>query len=122
MKAIMYKGPRDLEVIQVPRQDMGEDQIRLKSVYSGVSHGTEMNIYRGIAPFFRKKQDPETRLFLPAEEDELWEYPVRSCDPGVWYMGYASVGEVIEVGKNVEGIKISLPITGSWIPTLIWGM
>ena len=54
MKAIMYKGPRDLEVIQVPRQDMGEDQIRLKSVYSGVSHGTEMNIYRGIAPFFIK--------------------------------------------------------------------
>ena len=106
MKAIMYKGPRDLEVIQVSRQDMGEDQIRLKSLYSGVSHGTEMNIYRGIAPFFRKKQDPETRLFLPAEEDELWEYPVRSCDPGVWYMGYASVGEVIEVGKNVEGIKI----------------
>ena len=56
MKAIMYKGPRDLEVIQVPRQDMGEDQIRLKSVYSGVSHGTEMNIYRGIAPFFRKNK------------------------------------------------------------------
>ena len=65
MKAIMYKGPRDLEVIQVPRQDMGEDQIRLKSVYSGVSHGTEMNIYRGIAPFFRKKQDPGNPL-VPA--------------------------------------------------------
>lgn len=105
MKAIMYEGPKNLKVIEVPRLPMKEDQIRLRSLYSGVSHGTEMNVYRGLAPFFRKKQDPETRLFLPAESDEVWEYPVRSCDPGVWYMGYASVGEVIETGAEVEGIK-----------------
>ena len=60
MKAIMYDGPRDLKVIEVPRLTMREDQIRLRSLYSGVSHGTEMNVYRGLAPFFRKKQDPET--------------------------------------------------------------
>lgn len=106
MKAIMYEGPRKLKVIEVPALPMGENQIRVKSLYSGVSHGTEMNVYRGLAPFFRKKQDPQTRLFVEANEDELWEYPVRSCDPGVWYMGYASVGKVIEVGKDVKNIKI----------------
>ncbi len=105
MKAIMYDGPRDLKVIEVPRLTMREDQIRLRSLYSGVSHGTEMNVYRGLAPFFRKKQDPETRLFLSAPQDEVWDYPVRSCDPGVWYMGYAMVGEVIETGADVVGIK-----------------
>lgn len=106
MKAIMYEGPRDLRVIDVERLPMGEEQIRLKTIYSGVSHGTEMNVYRGLAPFFRKKQDPKTRLFVDAPKDELWEYPVKSCDPGVWYMGYASVGEVVEIGSKVEGIKL----------------
>lgn len=105
MKAIMYEGPKKLKIIEADRLPMGEHQIRLKSLYSGVSHGTEMNVYRGLAPFFRKKQDPDTRLFVKAEESELWEYPVRSCDPGVWYMGYASVGEVIETGSKVEGIQ-----------------
>ncbi len=106
MKAILYEAPGKLEVIDVPSLSMGKDQIRLKSLYSGVSHGTEMNVYRGLAPFFRKKQDPETRLFVPAAENEVWEYPVKSCDPGVWYMGYASVGEVIETGANVKEIQV----------------
>ncbi len=66
MKAIMYDGPRDLKVIEVPRLTMREDQIRLRSLYSGVSHGTEMNVYRGLAPFFRKKQDPEMQEPDPA--------------------------------------------------------
>ena len=95
MKAIMYEGPRQLKVIEMPKLPMKENQIRLKSLCSVVSHGTEMNVYRGLAPFFRKKQDPDTRLFLAAGEDETWEYPIRSFDPGVWYMGYASVGEVV---------------------------
>lgn len=106
MKAIMYNGPRDLEVIEVAKLPVAENQIRVKSIYSGVSHGTEMNVYRGLAPFFRKKQDPATRLFVKADESELWEYPVRSCDPGVWYMGYASVGEVVELGNAVKGIRV----------------
>lgn len=102
----MYTAPRSLEVIEAPSLPMGEEEIRLNSICSGVSHGTEMNIYRGLAPFFRKKQDPETRLFVPAGENEVWEYPVKSCDPGVWYMGYASVGRVVEIGAKVKGIQI----------------
>lgn len=70
MKAIMYEGPRQLKVIEMPRLPLKESQIRLKTICSGVSHGTEMNVYRGLAPFFRKKQDPATRLFLEAERDE----------------------------------------------------
>ena len=46
------------------------------------------------------------RLFVPAKSNEVWTYPVRSCDPGVWYMGYAAVGEVIEVGSNVKDIEV----------------
>lgn len=106
MKAMMYEGARQLKVVDMPKLPMAENQIRLQSICSGVSHGTEMNVYRGLAPFFRKKQDPATRLFLKAEEDETWEYPICSYSPGVWYMGYACVGKVVEAGSAVENIKV----------------
>lgn len=40
-----------------------------------------------------------------AEVSKNWTYPIGSCDPGVWYMGYANVGTVLEVGDEVEHIK-----------------
>ena len=75
-----------------------ENEVRIQTLYTGISHGTEMSVYRGIAPFFERTKDGHYGIFRPAEEKEKWSYPVRSCDPGVWYMGYACVGEVIEVG------------------------
>ena len=54
----MYEGPRQLKVIEMPRLPLKENQIRLKTICSGVSHGTEMNVYRGLAPFFQKKTGP----------------------------------------------------------------
>lgn len=106
MKAMMYEGPRQLKVIDAPDLPMGPGQVRIKTLYSGVSHGTEMNVYRGAAPFFRRKMDRATRLFVPAEETELWSYPIRSCDPGVWQMGYSAVGRVIEVGTKITKMKV----------------
>lgn len=106
MKIMVYDGPRKLRVEEAPSLPLKPDCIRTKSLFSGISHGTEMNIYRGVAPFFHRKADWETRLFVPAKEEDVWTYPVKSCEPGVWYMGYANVGEVIEVGSEVEGFEI----------------
>lgn len=105
MKVMIYEGPRRLKVDEVPDFPLGENQIRVQTMYSGISHGTEMNVYRGVAPFFRRKQG-EGRLFRDAETKEKWTYPIKSCDPGVWYMGYANVGKVIEVGSNVKDLIV----------------
>ena len=107
MKVLQYDGPRDLKVVQAADLGpIGENDVRIQSLFSGVSHGTEMNIYRGFAPFYRRKMDGATRLFVPAEEKEVWQFPVRSCDDGVWYMGYSNVGRITEVGANVNNVKI----------------
>ena len=71
-----------------------------------MSHGTEMNVYRNLVPQFSKINDPETRLLLPAEGQQAWTYPVRSCDPGMWGLGYSNVGKVIEKGAKVAGFEI----------------
>jgi threonine dehydrogenase-like Zn-dependent dehydrogenase len=101
MKMMVYDGPKQIRIETADAAAIGPDQIRVKTLFSGISHGTEMNVYRGIAPFFRRKSDHESRLFRDAEESETWQYPVRSNDPGVWYMGYANVGQVVEVGREV---------------------
>jgi len=105
MKIMVYDGPKKLRIEETESLPVGANEVKIRTICSGISHGTEMNVYRGAAPFFRRKSDPDTRLFVDAQKGETWQYPIRSCDPGVWYMGYASVGEVIEVGNDVTKIK-----------------
>lgn len=105
MKIMVYEGPRQIALREAPDAPLGGGQVRIETLFSGISHGTEMAVYRGTAPFFRRKKDEATGLFVPAESDEVWSYPVRSCDPGVWYMGYASVGRVVEAGPGVKTLK-----------------
>ena len=107
MKVLQYDGPRSLKVVVAPDYGaISDDEVRIESLYSGVSHGSEMNVYRGTAPFYRRKYDGATRLFVPAKEQETWSYPFRSCDPGVWYIGYSNVGRVVEVGSAVTEIGV----------------
>ena len=107
MKVLTYLAPKTLIVEDRPSRQIGANQVRLKTMYTGISHGTEMNIYRGIAPQWTKVQDGRARLFVePDGEQKPWAYPVSSCDEGVWYIGYAGVGEVIEVGSEVSTLKL----------------
>ena len=105
MKASVYQGPKSLTVVEVPDLPMAADELRIRTLYSGISHGTEMNVYQGYAPFFKKEYDPATRLFVDAKEEKTWQYPIRSCDPGVWYLGYSSVGKVC--GERARTYKAS---------------
>lgn len=106
IKVMVYDGPRKLRIEEVEGAKINGNEVRIQTLFSGISHGTEMSVYRGVAPFFRRKNDKSIRLFRPAEDNEMWSYPVRSSNPGVWYMGYANVGRIIEIGNEVEGLKV----------------
>ncbi|MCC3372322.1 zinc-binding alcohol dehydrogenase [Cohnella sp. REN36] len=106
MKIFEYTAPKTLIVKEIQDiGEIGEQDVRIETIISGISHGTEMNIYRGVAPFFNRKFDPATRLFVPAGQTEVWTYPVKSSDPGVWYMGYANVGKITEIGRQVKNLQ-----------------
>ena len=94
--ALEITGPRQMRLVEDTLPDPGEGQVEVRSLYSGISHGTEMNVYRGDAPMWSMKQDRETRLFVPAEAPE-WRYPLR--------YGYACVGEVTRVGPGVSTVQ-----------------
>jgi threonine dehydrogenase-like Zn-dependent dehydrogenase len=60
---------------------------------SAISHGTEMNVYRGFAPQWSQEFDTTLRLFRGGSQG-AWSYPLA--------YGYACVGEVAEIGAGVD--------------------
>ncbi len=92
-KAVEITGLREVRLVEDEIAGPGAGEVAIRSLYSGISHGTEMNVYRGDAPMWRLKQDRRTRLFVESEEPQ-WDYPLR--------YGYACVGVVTEVGSSVK--------------------
>jgi 2-desacetyl-2-hydroxyethyl bacteriochlorophyllide A dehydrogenase len=93
--SVTIMGPRKVvaEETQIPRPT--SSQVLIKTAYSGISAGTEMNVYRGVAPQWSSHQDPSTGLFVRGEAE--FKYPLT--------YGYANVGTVTEVGRDVESVS-----------------
>jgi threonine dehydrogenase-like Zn-dependent dehydrogenase len=111
-KMLVITGPRQLDYLDVPLPPAGPDEVHVETLFSGISHGTEMNVYRGTAPQWAKTFDRERRLFLPNEDageparpqrgywtpsDPHWGYPLA--------YGYANVGRVITRGDRVTSVE-----------------
>ena len=80
-------------------------EVRGKTLYSGISAGTEMTIYRGSNPYAHKRWDATLKLFLP-EAGERHFYPA--------VVGYEEVGVITDVGADVKGVKAGDVVWGSW--------
>jgi threonine dehydrogenase-like Zn-dependent dehydrogenase len=98
--------PGQVECLDEPALPVGPDQVRIRTLLSGISAGTEMAFYRGSNPYLDKRWDPETRLFVAGSAHSL-EYPIAS-----W--GYEEVGEVVEVATDVVDVPIGTRVFGTW--------
>jgi hypothetical protein len=78
-------APRMVGIREYPTPEPGVAEVRVRTLYSGISAGTELAIYRGTNPYLEKQWDAEAALFLPGQS--TFHYPVD-----VW--GYSEVGEV----------------------------
>lgn len=110
-KIAVFTGPREVDFIYKPLAPLGPNDVYVQTLFSGISHGTEMNVYRGVAPQWSKRYDPVLRLFLPVSpeanvqpprgywkaSDTHWNYPLA--------YGYQNVGRVVEVGKEVTDLR-----------------
>lgn len=107
---LVITAPRTLNYLDSDLPAPGPGEALVQTVYSGISHGTEMNVYRGVAPQWSRVYDRELRLFRPATEAERAR-PTRGfwtpADP-VWNFplayGYANVGRVAALGSGVTGV------------------
>jgi len=101
-KEFWVKEPRQIEFREYEEPVLKPGEIRIKSFMSGISHGTELGLYRGSTPFVDNDFDPELRMFRPGKG--RLSFPMR--------LGYEMVGEVVEVGADVKKIKIGDLIHG----------
>ena len=101
---IELTAPRDVRVRDYPTPEPEAGEMRVATLYSGISAGTELAFYRGTNPYLGKQWDPEAALFLPG--DATLHYPVTN-----W--GYSEVGEIEALGPDVT----------EWQPgQVVWGM
>jgi 2-desacetyl-2-hydroxyethyl bacteriochlorophyllide A dehydrogenase len=76
---------------------------RVRTLYSGISAGTEMTAYRGSNPYLTRTWDPARRLF--SDGGHTFAYPLRG-----W--GYSEVGVVVEVAEELTD-ELTGELTGN---------
>jgi len=105
-KVVTFTQPRQIDVTAYEEGSLEPEKVRLRTLYSGISAGTELTAYRGSNPYLHKRWDVERKLFVPSDSPDL-QYPVSG-----W--GYEEVGEVVEVGDAVEGVEVGDVVYGTW--------
>ncbi len=105
--AVAFTGPRTVDIIEEQDRPLREGEVRLHTLYSGISSGTELTAYRGTNPYLNKRWDGARRLFVEDPTHETISYPVVG-----W--GYEEVGEVVEVGPAVQDMSPGSIVYGTW--------
>ncbi|ALV40717.1 oxidoreductase [Pseudarthrobacter sulfonivorans] len=107
-------APRSVAVIDQPSVPLEAGQARVRTIYSGISAGTELTAYRGTNPYLTSIWDPDARLFQPGQE--ALGYPLDG-----W--GYSEVGEVEELapqaGQAVDTVDADPPVQ---VGDMVWGI
>lgn len=103
--AVVLTAPKQIELREYEEPPLGANQVRIQTLYSGISAGTELTSYRGTSPFLNKQWDAQRRLF--AQGASTLAYPVTN-------LGYEEVGEAIETGSDVTRVKLGDRIWGTW--------
>jgi threonine dehydrogenase-like Zn-dependent dehydrogenase len=93
---LLLTAPRAIRIVPYEDPALGSDEVRAVAIASGISHGTELALYRGDSAFGGKRFDLDLRQFVEAAETE--PYPMR--------LGYEWVGRVDAVGADVRGIEV----------------
>ena len=87
-KTLYFTAPRQVELREETLPALGADDVLVETTCSAISAGTEMLIYQGRFP-----RDLETDSVISTLRGGF-RYPLA--------YGYASVGKVVEVGKQVN--------------------
>ena len=105
MAALVLVGTRKLAFEPLAQRRLLPDEVRLRTLFSGISAGTELSQYRGTSPFMDRQWDDRDRMFRDGPPSS--PFPVRN-------LGYEEVGEIVEVGSNVSDLKFGDRVFGTW--------
>jgi 2-desacetyl-2-hydroxyethyl bacteriochlorophyllide A dehydrogenase len=95
-RALVLEGPRNLRLRADDAAELGPRDVRVRTLLSGVSHGTALNLYRGTSAFADREFDWDLRGFVRPQ-------PPRPTYPAV--LGYELVGTVEETGSEIDELS-----------------
>jgi 2-desacetyl-2-hydroxyethyl bacteriochlorophyllide A dehydrogenase len=98
-RALVLEGVKRLDLVEQPSAPLQPGEARLRARLSGISHGTELSLYRGTSAFSDKVFDKGLRAFVhPHAGSNGSAYPVT--------LGYEMVSEVVEVAPDVTAVAV----------------
>ena len=105
-RVVTITAPRQVVLEDVADAPLGPHDVRVATLASGISAGTELASYRGSNPYLSKRWDARRRLFDTSAEPSL-AYPLRG-------IGYEEVGRVVETGTEVDAARVGDLVYGTW--------
>jgi 2-desacetyl-2-hydroxyethyl bacteriochlorophyllide A dehydrogenase len=102
---VTIRAPGDVALVECEERAPGAGEVLVRTLYSGVSAGTELTAYRGTNPYVRKRWDSESRLFVDGEP--TFPYPLDG-----W--GYEQVGRVEALGGAEAKVAAGDVVWGAW--------
>ena len=90
---LWFTEPYTIEIREQALQSLQADQVLVGSLYSAISAGTEMLVYKGQIP-----NTMTLDMNLQALKNQQTSYPLQ--------YGYATVGRINEIGQNIDASMI----------------
>ena len=90
-KGVWFVKEREVEIRESVLHPPKSGEILIKTLFSAISHGTEMLVYRGQVP-----KDLKLDLFIPTMEGS-YAFPIK--------YGYSNVGEVVGTDPHKNSFK-----------------
>lgn len=105
--ALALGAPRTIGFVSEEAPALRAGEVRVRTLFSGVSAGTELTTYRGTNPYLHKRWDRDRRLFVAGDGAPSQTYPVVG-----W--GYEEVGEIVELAPDVTDLAVGQRVYGIW--------
>ncbi|MBX3052082.1 MAG: zinc-binding alcohol dehydrogenase [Caldilineaceae bacterium] len=100
-RGLFVDAPQHAVLAEYTDGPLQPGQVRFRTEFAAVKHGTMFHIFSGESPFQEQRFDPALRLFVPAPAD------APNAAPGFvgQFIGNMAVGAVTEVGADVAGFQ-----------------
>jgi threonine dehydrogenase-like Zn-dependent dehydrogenase len=106
-KVVTFFEPGKVGVTEYENLPLKPNEVRLQTLFTGISAGTELTHYRGLNIYLHKQWDEANRMFRSDTNTVSKTYPIYGS-------GYEECGQVVELGSAVTKVKTGAIIYGAW--------